>query len=452
MDKLFDFLYNCIYELGMLTKKIFFGFFKKIGMLFKKLFRFNKASFSSAKIFFRRAVICVLIIAVALTSFYFINAKSNKINAVSIKMDGEIIGYTATREDADYAEKLLINKFGSENVGNITIEDTKAEPHQLKSADAISRLISEKLTENLVTVNEIYIDGELLCAITDTNILTDCVENIMASARKMYPEASVSFDKSITVKPGYYKTQNDERIFSAEKLEAALTNPETIKIRHTECEEKIDYTDFDTVEIKTNQLFVGDTRIRREGEKGTEYSIDLVTYIDNHRVMSEPLTSVAVTAPISRIVERGIRAESLSMGSYTVIQTLGIFCWPVVNLYTVTSPYGHRSLGYHNGIDISGANASGSLVVAGAAGTVTEAGWSTGGYGNYVKIDHGNGVETLYAHMLDNSLMVNVGDTVLKGQTIGRVGNTGYSFGAHLHFEVRINGNRVNPAPYLGLE
>ena len=65
---------------------------------------------------------------------------------------------------------------------------------------------------------------------------------------------------------------------------------------------------------------------------------------------------------------------------------------------------------------------------------------------------HGNGVETLYAHMLDNSLMVSAGDYVQKGQTIGRVCNTGYSFGAHLHFEVRLNGNRLNPAPYLGLE
>jgi murein DD-endopeptidase MepM/ murein hydrolase activator NlpD len=162
--------------------------------------------------------------------------------------------------------------------------------------------------------------------------------------------------------------------------------------------------------------------------------------------------SVPVKAPVSQVIERGIRAESLSLGTYSVLQTTGYFCWTVVGLFTVTSPYGYRSLGNHRGIDISGANASGSLVVAGASGVVTEAGWSTGGYGNYVMIDHGNGVETLYAHMLDNSLMVSAGDYVTKGQAIGRVGNTGYSFGAHLHFEVRINGTRVNPAWYIGLE
>ena len=210
--------------------------------------------------------------------------------------------------------------------------------------------------------------------------------------------------------------------------------------------------EFDTVEIQTNTLFIGDKRIRRNGANGSAYAIDLVTYIGDKKVSAEQLMNVPVKAPVSQIIERGIRAESLSLGTYSVLQTTGYFCWPVVGLFTVTSPFGYRSLGNHRGIDISGANASGSLVVAGASGTVTTAGWSTGGYGNYVIIDHGNGVETLYAHMLDNSLMVNPGDKVTKGQAIGRVGNTGYSFGAHLHFEVRINGNRLNPAPYLGLE
>ena len=225
-----------------------------------------------------------------------------------------------------------------------------------------------------------------------------------------------------------------------------------LEICRANCEKTVKTVEYDTVEIQTNTLFIGDTRTRREGADGSAYAIDLVTYIGDKKVSAEKLMSVSVKAPVSRIIERGIRAESLSLGTYSVLQTTGYFCWPVVGLFTVTSPFGYRSLGYHRGIDISGASASGALVVAGASGTVTQAGWSTGGYGNYVVIDHGNGIETLYAHMLDNSIMVNPGDTVTKGQAIGRVGNTGYSFGAHLHFEVRINGNRLNPAPYLGLE
>ena len=71
-------------------------------------------------------------------------------------------------------------------------------------------------------------------------------------------------------------------------------------------------------------------------------------------------------------------------------------------------------------------------------------------YGNYVIIDHGGGVHTLYAHMLNGSLKVSAGQSVSAGQAIGNIGSTGNVTGPHLHFEVRINGNRVNPLPYLG--
>lgn len=68
-------------------------------------------------------------------------------------------------------------------------------------------------------------------------------------------------------------------------------------------------------------------------------------------------------------------------------------------------------------------------------------------YGRYVVIDHGGGIITLYAHL--NSRSVQAGDVVVKGQTIGLVGNTGNSTGAHLHFEVKVNGGAVNPRSYV---
>ena len=448
MEKLFNTLYNCIYNLGLITGKIIGGFFVKIGRFFKKLFHFNKTSFSSAKVFFKRAVISIVVIAILGSAVYGIYSGSNKIKAIALEIDGEVIGYAASQTEADSAETIAFGILGQTDSETIVNKEVRVDACEIKSANILSDIIVKKLADGLIEVSEIYIDGELLCAVKDPNVARNTINKTLDLAKKIYPNSSVSFAEKITIKPTYYAPDN-KNIYTAAQLENAIKNNNVLTIRHTECEENISFTDYDTVEIQTNTLFVGDTRVRRAGQNGSEYSIDLVTYIGDQKVLSEHLMSVAIKAPVSQIVERGIRAESLSMGSYTVIQTTGIFCWPAVNLYTVTSPYGHRSLGYHRGIDISGANASGALVVAGASGTVVEAGWSTGGYGNYVKIDHGNGVETLYAHMLDNSLMVSVGDKVQKGQTIGRVGNTGYSFGAHLHFEVLENDVSIDPVKYL---
>ena len=86
----------------------------------------------------------------------------------------------------------------------------------------------------------------------------------------------------------------------------------------------------------------------------------------------------------------------------------------------------------HKGMDI--AADSGTDIYAADGGTVIDAGWNDGGYGNYVIIDHGGNWKTLYGHMSD--LAVKQGDTVTQGQIIGYVGNTGYSFGNHCHFEM----------------
>ena len=116
--------------------------------------------------------------------------------------------------------------------------------------------------------------------------------------------------------------------------------------------------------------------------------------------------------------------------------------WPVNG--PVTSPYGYRWGRLHAGIDIG--VPEGTPIHAAASGTVVLASWN-GGYGNYTCIDHGGGLATCYAHQ--SAFATSVGAHVSQGQVIGYVGNTGHSFGAHLHFEVRINGNPVDPLGYL---
>ena len=121
----------------------------------------------------------------------------------------------------------------------------------------------------------------------------------------------------------------------------------------------------------------------------------------------------------------------------------------------ISSYYGWRTLygkpDWHTGIDISQGGIYGASIVASLSGTVQTVVYGSRGYGYYVIVDHGGNNKTLYGHM--SQIDVTVGQQVVGGSTvIGRVGSTGNSTGPHLHFEIRLNGQQVDPAPYLGRE
>jgi murein DD-endopeptidase MepM/ murein hydrolase activator NlpD len=141
--------------------------------------------------------------------------------------------------------------------------------------------------------------------------------------------------------------------------------------------------------------------------------------------------------------DAGIRGQlTAAQGSVDTVPSSQGLIWPVSG--PVTSPFGYRWGRLHAGIDI--AAPSGTPIYAAASGTVVLAGW-TGGYGNFTCIDHGGALATCYAHQ--SSYAVGSGAQVSQGQVIGYVGNTGHSFGSHLHFEVRVNGGPVDPLGYL---
>jgi murein DD-endopeptidase MepM/ murein hydrolase activator NlpD len=123
---------------------------------------------------------------------------------------------------------------------------------------------------------------------------------------------------------------------------------------------------------------------------------------------------------------------------------------PVTGELELTSPFGVRVDPFlhvpamHTGIDFRGT--VGEPVHATASGTVTSAGWS-GGYGNMVEIDHGNGLATRYGHL--SAIDVTVGQNIRIGQVVGRLGSTGRSTGPHLHYETRVDGEAVNPEKFL---
>ena len=146
-----------------------------------------------------------------------------------------------------------------------------------------------------------------------------------------------------------------------------------------------------------------------------------------------------------------IEAEKAAAGKQDNPYTGGVFTWPCQSSTRVTSDYGTRvspmggASSNHKGIDIGASG--GAAIVAAADGTVTTAAYSSAA-GNYVMIDHGGGLYTVYMHA--SALLVSPGQTVSAGQTIAQVGSTGISTGNHLHFGVSLNGSYVSPWSYLG--
>ncbi|HGY10463.1 MAG TPA: LysM peptidoglycan-binding domain-containing protein [Oceanithermus profundus] len=143
------------------------------------------------------------------------------------------------------------------------------------------------------------------------------------------------------------------------------------------------------------------------------------------------------------------RAARLRQVAYRGGTSAKGFQWPLGH-FKITAAY-HDSRYYrrfrrvHTGIDL--AAPQGTPIYAAKGGVVVEAGWSRVGYGYYVKVDHGGGVETLYAHM--SRIAVKRGQRVKQGALLGYVGRTGFATGPHLHFEVRIHGGTRNPWSYL---
>ena len=161
----------------------------------------------------------------------------------------------------------------------------------------------------------------------------------------------------------------------------------------------------------------------------------------------------AADAEIDRILKEYYQNQPTGGNANGSYDTSSSWAWPLgsASCY-ISSHYGYRNpsisgWGFHGGTDITGGGIHGKPVYATKAGKVITAVTINTGYGIYVLIDHGNGYSSLYAHM--SARYVNTGDTVKKGQMIGRVGSTGNSTGPHLHFEIRVYGEKKNPMNYV---
>lgn len=205
-------------------------------------------------------------------------------------------------------------------------------------------------------------------------------------------------------------------------------------------EEKLYVSSFDEAESAINELKQKNSKNKNELTVETKYTAEAKDIVSKEEVISKLYEKVETKKTTSSSVKY---ASSVNNSSRKIALAINLIK-PVSG--TVTSRFGSRWGSTHKGVDIGAPKGTG--IKASASGTVVSASTGyNGGYGNCVVISHGNGIETAYGHC--SALYVKVGQKISQGQVIAAVGNTGRSYGNHLHFEIRVNGVAQNPQNYL---
>ena len=206
-------------------------------------------------------------------------------------------------------------------------------------------------------------------------------------------------------------------------------------------------------ELDENKQEIEEKKSQIEKKKVEQEDLKLLLEKDNESLNNDKIEVEKLKAELEK-EESELESEIEKIASQSVVvedgQIISSGSWPVPGYSRISSPYGYRihpifnTRKMHTGIDIPGP--TGTPIVSIDSGKVIFSGTQRG-YGKTVMIQHDDGKVTLYAH--NNELNVSVGQRVQKGQVVSKMGSTGNSTGPHLHFEVRINGNHVNPLPYI---
>lgn len=369
------------------------------------------------------ALICSLtVVSFAETSSYYSNQK-NAANANASQtqsklneLDGEID--SVLQEVADLTSQIVQYEDEIQQLNTRlellqkSIKEKEAELEEKKKT-LENRLVAMYMKKE-TTFLDVVLSGELMNFISNQNLI----------------KQATSYDNNLI-----------EEVESLKKtLENEKQEVETIKIEKQQ---------------KTKELQTLKSQKQEKADKLTDEQKELEKKLSEYKSQAEQYAALERQA-IAKEEAAKAAASTTNNNTRNTTSTVnttysgGKLGWPCPASSRITSQYGYRILfgvrDFHTGIDIGAG--MGSNIVAAESGTVILAayGWN-GGYGNYIIINHGNGVTTRYAHA--SALYVSAGQTVTKGQVIAAVGSTGNSTGPHLHFEVRINGSHQNPLNYL---
>ncbi len=357
------------------------------------------------------------------------------------------------------------------NTTNTKTDDLQNEQKELQEqiSEASEQLedVQNELSENLQQVQKLdekiqtsqsEID-ELNIKIAKLQNSIDEVETKLQNATEKYERQQKILDERLVAMYETSDTQYLDVILSSKNVSEFLSNYflitelatydtellENMKTQKDEIElekKKLDNSKEQLATIKGNQTktarIIENTKIVRENfiSKLSDQEKGIQSKIDEYNTRFAAINSEILTTALSGLDSKYIGGE---------------LAWPVPGYTRITSKYGMRThpitgvYKLHTGVDISAP--MGANFVAANDGIVVKAQYNSA-YGNMVVIDHGGGVSTLYAH--GSEIPVQVGQTVKRGETIVlKVGSTGYSTGAHAHFEVRLNGIVTDPMPYI---
>ena len=291
---------------------------------------------------------------------------------------------------------------------NVSIEFGIFEPNQIKNTTEI-----EKIIDSTVASYKEY-------TVTEEDNLEDLAQKLSMSTEEIL-KTSNSADGNICV--------GDKIKIKEEK------NLLNIKIFKTNTkEEETEYSTETTIDPTKEENYKKVTQAGKKGKNIVTYEIKL---LNNGQEETKQTEVVVLEAPTTEKITIGVKQP----------EDDGKLIWPVPFTKKITSKFGIRGQKMHKGIDISSHGIAGKDIVAAGSGIVKSVSYKATGYGNHLIIKHSDGKETLYAHC--QSISVQKGDKVKKGDIVAKVGTTGNSTGNHLHFEVIINGSAQDPQKYV---
>ncbi len=379
---------------------------------------------------------------------------TNYINfGLAVQCGGETVAAVTDTGVIEQAKEITNDKLNQDVDASFTpVYQVAVMDNNNTSVDADQVSDAMVSSDNTVTnnVSGLYVDGKLIGACKSETLLNKALDNLLVKDRQHYDSKTyVGFYNKVEVREGIFS--NDDIMTANEIIQKANRSNLLQVLVKTDIvlTERVPYS----TKVKYDENMDSSySKVMQKGKAGSQKTTYRVSYLDGVQVDAVIKNIKTIKKPVNKVVVKGKgeeAGENYSAGTSSVSDSG--FMWPVPSVHTISSNYGYRDGGeFHTGLDISDGNCYGNEIVASMSGTVEWAGYDDSGYGNYVIINHGNGYKTLYGHC--SAVYVSQGQSVSQGETIAAIGNTGQSYGAHLHFEVRTGddrSDRQNPLNYV---